>query len=455
MRRGKLLVVFLIFCLAPIVYSQKAPRLLGFDGFMEQVIASHPLSNQANLRLSTQRLVQMQARGAMDPKLSSSFSEKQFGGNQYYQYFNSSIKIPTSLGISVVGGYEQTGGIYLNPESLTDDLGLWYTGIELDVLRGFRINERSVGLRKADIQSNLLGFEAEQLRNQLQWQAGNAYLNWQEYFWIDAILRNGQELAEQYHQNTKLAFLNGEKTALDTLEAFILAQDALAAVQANSVSLEKYVRALNTFIWSDTSGNLGYYPDTLNDSILLPFENIGIASNPALQLSRGKIELIEQDQRLYKEALKPALKLKYNPLLATSDESIMPVFAPSNYKWGVDLAFPVFWRKERAKIQMNQIKLKENKYALDLKQVQLENKLSASMTNIGTLQEQLEVVMANVDRYQRLLEGETIRFDLGESSVFLLNKRQEKYMESRIKQIKTIVALRRERLYLNYLTNNF
>lgn len=133
----------------------------------------------------------------------------------------------------------------------------------------------------------------------------------------------------------------------------------------------------------------------------------------------------------------------------------MPVFAPSNYKWGVDLAFPVFWRKERAKLQMNQIKLKENKYALDLKQVQLENKLSASMINIGTLQEQLEVVAANVDRYQRLLEGETIRFDLGESSVFLLNKRQEKYMESRIKQIKTIIALRWERLYLNYLTNNF
>lgn len=109
---------------------------------------------------------------------------------------------------------------------------------------------------------------------------------------------------------------------------------------------------------------------------------------------------------------------KYNPLLATSNESIMPVFAPSNYKWGVDLVFPVFWRKERAKLQMNQIKLKENKYALDLKQVQLENKLSASMTNIGTMQEQLEVVAANVDRYQRLLEGETIRFDLGESSVF-------------------------------------
>ena len=156
------------------------------------------------------------------------------------------------------------------------------------------------------------------------------------------------------------------------------------------------------------------------------FENIGIANNPALQLNRGKIELIEQDQRLYKEALKPALKLKYNPLLATSNESIMPVFAPSNYKWGVDLAFPVFWRKERAKLQMNQIKLNENKYALDLKQVQLENKLSASMINIVTLQEQLEVVAANVDRYQRLLEGETIRFDLGESSVFLLNKRQEK-----------------------------
>ena len=104
---------------------------------------------------------------------------------------------------------------------------------------------------------------------------------------------------------------------------------------------------------------------------------------------------------------------------------------------------------------MNQIKLKENKYALDFKQVQLENKLSASMINIGTLQDQLEVVAANVDRYQRLLEGETIRFDLGESSVFLLNKRQEKYMESRIKQIKSIIALRRERLYLNYLTNNF
>lgn len=66
---------------------------------------------------------------------------------------------------------------------------------------------------------------------------------------------------------------------------------------------------------------------------------------------------------------------------------------------------------------------------------------------------QLNLLQQNNEGYLLLLEAENEKFNFGESSVFLLNKRQEKLIEGRIKFIKQNTKLNAEMLFLIYSIN--
>mgnify|MGYP001953613062 CR=1 FL=1 len=55
--------------------------------------------------------------------------------------------------------------------------------------------------------------------------------------------------------------------------------------------------------------------------------------------------------------------------------------------------------------------------------------------------------------YEKLLEAEETKFLYGESSVFLLNKRQEKFIDGRLKLVKLKIGLQLEKLNYLYYTN--
>lgn len=69
------------------------------------------------------------------------------------------------------------------------------------------------------------------------------------------------------------------------------------------------------------------------------------------------------------------------------------------------------------------------------------------------LRDQINIAEQNVAGYKRLLDGENEKFLFGESSVFLLNKRQEKYIQSQLKVVSLLVKLGTERLNYLYYTN--
>ena len=81
------------------------------------------------------------------------------------------------------------------------------------------------------------------------------------------------------------------------------------------------------------------------------------------------------------------------------------------------------------------------------------NKTEASRQQQVVLQTQLTLMQQNVEGYRRLLEGENDKFLFGESSVFLLNKRQEKYIDGRLKLVETFIKMEMERLQFLYLIN--
>ncbi|MEM9822667.1 MAG: TolC family protein, partial [Bacteroidota bacterium] len=154
-----------------------------------------------------------------------------------------------------------------------------------------------------------------------------------------------------------------------------------------------------------------------------------------------------------REKLKPKLKIKFNPLIATSETSLVPDYALSDQKWGVNFSMPILMRKERADIQKVEIKMAENQLDINNKRNELQNKIENSLRQQDILQAQLALQEQSVEGYRRLLEGENEKFRFGESSVFLVNKRQEKYINGRLKRIDLFIKIQMEKLAYRYYIN--
>lgn len=81
---------------------------------------------------------------------------------------------------------------------------------------------------------------------------------------------------------------------------------------------------------------------------------------------------------------------------------------------------------------MAKAKLNFKNYERDLKFLQLKNKLEAEIYNYETVGQQLVVFTNNVDGLQKLLAGEVMRFEVGESSLFLVNAREVSLISARV-----------------------
>ncbi len=448
------------FALLTVCHAQVDSTILTYNEYITNILTYHPLAKQANLRLETAKAEWLVAKGNLDPVLSSTWNQKNFDNKRYYRQFQSKIQIPTVLGIDFVGGYEKADGTFLNPENTTDEYGLWYAGVEVNLLQGLFVNERKTAIEQARIFQNLAKNEQQILLNELLYNASDSYIEWQKYDHFQRIINENLELANTYFENTKQSFRSGEKTAIDTLEAYILFQDAQVLFQKNSASLEKTRQTLQNYLWfNDIPMELqastrpeDFENQVLQNNLDVPIGEI-VANHPAILEKLNKQSYLEIEQKLKREKLKPKLKGKYNPLFATED-NLVPTYSSSDYKWGFEFSMPLYLRNERGNIQKGDIKLEEIALNIADKKNELKNKIENSLQQQVILQDQLNLLMQNVAGYKLLLDAENEKFRFGESSVFLLNKRQEKYINGQLKLIELNLDLQLEILNFLYYSNN-
>jgi outer membrane protein TolC len=94
---------------------------------------------------------------------------------------------------------------------------------------------------------------------------------------------------------------------------------------------------------------------------------------------------------------------------------------------------PLFLRKERGDLQITKLKIQETDLERRNKDLELKNKIRAYQTEIENLNVQIQLFRSAVQNYQRLLQGEKRKFEEGESSLFLVNTRETKYFEAKLK----------------------
>jgi outer membrane protein TolC len=431
-----------IFVLVAFVFyngqSQSTDSLLTVDEFYRLVFLNHPIALQAELIRERGQLELSGSRGYFDPKLVSNYSFKQFDNKTYYDLWDSYLQLPTALNLDFKVGFERNAGVYLNPQNTVPGSGLYYAGVSVPIGNGLFVNERTYALRQGKLTRDQLENEASVVMNNLLLDANFTYWYWNASFQKMQLFSEARDLALVRFNGLRESVLAGDKAPIDSVESLIQVQqfqNEYAKAQAEYVN---YSLALQNMLWSDSTLNnaLPSQQFEVANQELPFYEDFAIANHPDIRSLNIKSAQLNVDRRFYAEQLKPNLNLNYNFLLAGQDApQSQQGFQMNNYKAGINFSMPLLLRKERAKLGISKLKISENDLKTDLKSREVLNKVRASFNQVSTYLTIINQQRAAVVNYERMLEGERSKFNNGESSVFLVNSRENKLVEARLKLI--------------------
>ncbi len=432
--------LFFMLCIVKLGITQNA--LLDYNEFISSIIKNNPLSIRSDNEKRYGDLQLKAARGNYDPVLSGNYDQKQFIGKNYFTTLNSEIKQPIFTSQYFKMGYDFGNGQNLNPELGTPINGLPYVGIEVGVLQGLIIDKRRAEILKSREYINYYTAEQKNQLNNLLFQSSLSYFDW--LFSAKQIALNNYFMVVAQKRLLGIEALAniGERAAVDTIEAAIFYQTRLLDLQNAEMDYLKNSNEVSSYIWQNNLPTFSSNNIQVKDSIEIYFnkakrvlaQNLKTLNlqNPILSKYSALQKVLEVDVRYKKEMIKPVLNIKYN-FLQNNNTIINPGFSSNNYKWGLNMAFPLLLRNSRNEYKMAQLISQNNNLEMQNKANELNVKLTTINQSLVIIDQQLLNAERSVNYGKLLLESEKLKFDNGESSLFLINVRENKLLESELK----------------------
>lgn len=441
-------------------------QVLTIRDLINLVLTNHPVLKQANLNPEFASAELKIARGAFDPKLSGGYDLKNFKGTEYWNLLNGGIKVPTWFPIDPKVEIDRNRGDFIGPESsipTSNDNRQISAGISLPIGQGLFIDRRRATVKQAKIYQQVA--EAEQIKmvNKILLTAIKDYWEWSLAYQQSILLERSILLAEQLFNRTLSDYSFGEAAVVDTIQAKITYQSRKVDYEKIKFDLEKSKLMIETHLWSDDLIPVallpGVVPDTSNTTAVLPSNESIISiiewaeiNHPELRKISGKISQLEIEKRWNRESLKPNLDLSYSfidaPLTPRGD-FVSPEF-DDNYKFSVDFSFPIYLRKERGKLQKTNLKILDGQFELKRQRLMIRNNILAKQAELNMSNELTKQYSLMAENYNRLLEAELLNLRTGESDLFKINIQQDKYIESQLKYLQSLIKLEKAKVEILY-----
>ena len=439
---SKFLIALLI--ISPkVVSAQEINEIFTFEEFMGYVKTHHPLMKQANLTLSIGEANLLSARGGFDPKVEVDYDRKKFKNTEYYDLLNATFKIPTWYGIEFKANFEQNSGEYLNPSFKIPEEGLYSVGVSFSLAQGFLINERMATLKKAKFFVKQSQADRDLLVNDILFNASLAYFEWLEAFNEQQIYLSFLENARVRLNGIERSVEEGDKAEIDITEARILLQNRMLDLEISNLKQRKAALKVGNYLW------INDVPLILEDNVIPKSPSIDLLdsililegitnldelakNHPKIKSLEAKIQGLTVDRNLKRNKLLPKIDLQYNFL--SEDYNQLNSFNLENYKAFVNISFPIFLREERGNLQLANYKIQNTEFDQTSASLVISNKIKEINFEINSLDTQNQLIENIVSDYKLMVKAEERKFFLGESSLFLINTREQKLIDAQIKE---------------------
>ncbi len=443
MRFNKVLYLLLFLFQSSFAVAQE--RVLTIENTIDIVRKFHPVVKQSLLQNEISRKELMVAKSNFDPTVQINTEEKTFDNQLYYQYNNSELKIPTWYGLDFKAGLENNIGVNLDPS--LSKYKTSYLGVSMDPFRGILVDKRKSVVNQAKYFVELTRFEQKLVVNDLILDASVAYWNWVNAYYVHELYKKSVVNNKQRFEVVKKAYLSGDRAAIDTTESLMQLQTIeMMEVQAY-IDLQKARFELSNFFWAQNglpySLDNSIVPDKLfieGDINPIVLDNLDQTINnsmrfhPKIEMTNQKMSILEIEKRLKTVELFPSLKMNYN-LLEKNYQLPDNWNNNNNYKYGFTLSLPLFQRRARGELGKTKNKIENLGWDRKYLSIEIENKIRSNFAEFTSLKQQIAFSASSLEANKTLLDTEDMKFKIGESSLFLINSREMKYLESEQKNI--------------------
>lgn len=426
------------------IANDSTRHVLTKDDFINIVKQYHPIARQADLQVARAKANVQQSRGAFDPEIGAMLDRKAFDGKLYYSYFKPELTIPTWYGIDIKAGVEEIVGGRVSSESTLGQIS--YIGIKVPANQ-LLFDKRRAALRQAQALQQQTAEERKLAANNLLYDGLAAYWNWVEKYCSYKIISSAVAVGEERVRFVKLEFEQGLRPAIDTIEAITQLQTFYFQENAALLAFRNAGIELSNYLWLENNSPVEWsdliLPDTTDfDQVagIIPDLNAllsAVDEHPKLKSINYKMDILTIERKLKAQSLMPKLSLSGNILSKGYNypqELNLPLLE-NNHKVGFSFAMPLFLRDARGAYSAAKLKIFETDLDRSNTRLQIENKTRSYYNELLALRQQLNIMTSTNTNIIKLYQGERLKFETGESSLFLLNARQSKVLETAQKLI--------------------
>lgn len=420
------------------------------ETFLRSVVAAHPEIGLARQQNELARAYRLKAFGMQDPYLDGDFDQKHFDGKDYFRVGSGGIYLPTVIGLKAGVKYGWSDGIYLNPQENLPASGLGYLSFEMPLGRGLINNPIRRERNKVPFYQEYYGQFGVRLRNAFIVRAMLAYWSWAATIGQRDLTLQALALARQRLDLIRSQVVAGDAAAIDSVEASLQVRQRLVELTEWDEMLGKDLARISSDFLPGRTDISSLVPEIRTIASIAEARGCdNVSQHPEWRSARAAADLARADAALARDWIKPDLRVKFQLPLSERGISAEPAlvdYLSGNYLLGLSFKSSLTLRKERGEYELARIAGE----AAALKEALTGRKLLTDCEAARRAWEQTRERQIILDQlvldYDQLRQGEDLRFAAGESSLFLVNAREQRWLESRIKKVKTDADLLMEEI---------
>ena len=447
--------------------TQARTAALTIEEVLARIELTHPLLRATGLERAQARARILKALGAWEPKLKNDVEVDRF---QTYNLTNATgvpntltggysdtvLKIGHPYGISLFGGIRHgfgdcttisgegpsfTCGAATGPVAFpTSDLSLFYlqqiaiVGGEVNLLRGFMMNEEYAEYQQAELAGPMAEVKVAQKRQDLYLAGAVQYWDWQLAVKQAEVQKQNLSVAEARYAQIEGQAKAGKVSPLDVVEISQEVQRRReAAIYAQrKVEYEQYKLAF--FLWENgepVTPRPEWAPEFQGETPLPTGEEIAGAKvearedRPEVRALAIEIQKNSIDLKLAKNSLLPKLKFEGGPAVGG-----IYWIGGFGYQMGMLFSMPLFNREARGKVafaEAEQERLTHEIWNAEQQvSIDVDNWISAQVR----ARDRVKAASEAYQLAQTLVEGERKRFDMGATNLLFVNLRERNAVEA-------------------------
>ena len=391
----------------------------------------------AEAKVAEARAKRMSAFAAFEPRVNLSSEGKDYGNDLQYRLDRAEARVGLPGGIDLVGGAAQGTGAFINPERKTPTEGLVNLGISAPLGGALVFSDRQYEWGASTRNLEIAEAKLDRTERKAILNAVKVYTFWQAQSEVQGAVDEALAVAAERLRLVREAFRLGERSEMDTLEAYLswVDRSADAAKQANLTAgaiadVEQLLRG------ADTTGVdlAGMRPQSL--PVVLGTSRLEVGSIPELEMVNSALRRERLATTTAWAQWLPAPYVDYRMLQWGGS-----AWNPESVQWKVGLTVPLFNQKARAELAGAQARLRAAQANATATQNQFDIVRVQLAQQVQALDSELKALTASETASYALLQQERRRFALGESTMFILASRETKYLEAVQKRTLTSAKL--------------